>query len=127
MELNYLNQEIKNKYMADLSSEECEIDVDIQQYINTINSFPFVCTTQCCQGHPNDGYLSIMIYEEVSLWMEKEVIKEIIPHCEDIYKYFECTGNDSIYIRYVFRFKNYKDFFELLIKYLSTYQWIGIQ
>lgn len=127
MDLNYLNQEIKNKYLYDLSSEECEIDVDIKQYINTINSFPFVCTTQCCQGHPNDGYLSIMIYEAFSLWMEKEVIKEVIIYCEDIYKYFEHIGNNSVNIRYVFRFKNYKDFFELLIKNLSTYQWIGVQ
>lgn len=105
MQLLYLNDDIKKNYMNDLTSEEAEIDYGIRSYIDIINSIPYVCTTQCCQGHPDNGYLSVMVSKEMFLWFENEVVEAVMSYCDDIIKHFEQIRESEIFIRYVFRFK----------------------
>lgn len=121
MNLVYLTSELKNSYINDINSSDVEIDTDIIDYINIINKFPFICTTQCCQGHPNDGYLSVMIDKDYVNWFENIVVGEIVTYCEDIFKRFENIYINKIIVRYIFRFKDNctHEFFNSFIKLLN--------
>lgn len=121
MQLIYLEDEIKKHYINDLTSDEVEVDSDIKNWVDKINFIPNVCTTQCCQGHPNDGYLSVMVSKDIFLWFENVVIKEVIIYCTDIIKRFEEIKKDQVYIRYTFWFKDNStfDFFETFLDVLS--------
>lgn len=118
IQLLYLNEDIKNNYLKDINSNEVQIDKDIKNYINIINSLPYICTTQCCQGHPDNGYLSVMITEDKINWFESIIIKEIFIYCKDVIKRFEEIKKDQIYVRYTFWFKNL-EFFNAFINLLK--------
>ena len=120
MKISYLNKEIKNKYINDIKyNSEAFIDQGIKDYINKLNDIPCVCTTQCCEGHPNDGYVSIMITKEKSDNFENNIIPAVNNYCEDIIKRFEQMYDDEIIVRYLFQFKNKDIFFDIFIKELS--------
>jgi len=101
----YLTQGLKQKYLNKLKLPDVFIDEEIEQYINIINNIPFTCVTQCCAGHPGNGYLSIMINKEYVEWFEHEVIIALISYCNNVFERFEDITKDEVIARYVFYFK----------------------
>lgn len=39
--------------LLDKCVQENEVDVAFIPYLHALNDFPFICTTQCCTGHPD--------------------------------------------------------------------------
>lgn len=122
MEPVYLTIKTKQTLINDINSPEVSIDPGIKHYVEKINGFLFINTTQCCQGHPENGYLSVMVTKEIFEEFEQLVIPQLIDYCEDIVKRFESIGH-KIIARYIFRFKTgcVDNFFTALIKLLSRY------
>jgi len=115
--VNYLTPAYKDKLIGEINSKDVFIDAEIEGYIHSINHFSWVATTQCCQGHSGNGYLSIMVERRFSALFEESMVPEVISLCEDIYKKFEHISHDTIIARYVFWFKpeNRDLFFKKLI------------
>lgn len=122
MKLIYLTEEIKVSLINEIKSPDVIIDSGIEDYINKINEFPFINTTQCCQGHPNGGYLSVMVTKGIKEWFENDLIPNMSKYCEDIAKRFE-NVEDKLIVRYLFLFKEgFTDmFFRSLIEQLSRW------
>lgn len=120
MKIFYLNQGLKEYYDKELADKDTIIDVKIKKWINLINQYPFIRTTQCCEGHPDNGYLSVMIAKEYVQWFETVVVAALVFRGYDIIKRYERLKN-IIIARYIFWFsEDTRDsFFSFLFKALK--------
>lgn len=105
--------------MAELESSDTVIDEEIRGYIDAINGLPFVCTTQCCAGHPDYGYISLMVTEDKAQWFEEEVAVPVAAQGFDVVKRYERI--DEVVVRYVFWFeeRTRQQFFDILFHCLG--------
>lgn len=121
MKISNLTESLKNQYISNMRGKDVFIDRDIQHYISELNKIPFVCTTQCCQGHPGGGYLSIMITDDYVGWFELRVVSHLLTLGFDVLKRYERITCEMAIARYVveFGFQARDTFFENLIEILS--------
>jgi hypothetical protein len=114
-----LTKELKQKYDRESADKHTFIDPEIQKYIQQINSFEFIRTTQCCQGHASNGYLSVMLEDNMVSRFENEVFIPLIRDVAD--KRYENMHDGTIIIRYLFQFEpNQRDeFFQKFITKLN--------
>lgn len=121
MFIQYLTQNYKKNLIKEIDLPDVSIDVEIKEYVDEINTFSFICTTQCCQGHPDNGYLSVMVTETYSNHLENIVIPTLIQYCTDIFKKFEKIQQETVNVRYIFWFdeKNRDLFFKALLQELK--------
>lgn len=119
MKAIYLDSERKQRYMSELQSSDTVIDKEIREYIVAINRLPFVCTTQCCAGHPDYGYISLMVTEDKAQWFEEEVVVPLAARGFDVFKRYEKI--DEVVIRYIFWFeeRTRQQFFDILFDCLG--------